>query len=103
VLKAIQRAGIVTGWRMTPQQSGVLYAERNEGSHSANIYVHYSAQRYSISLMDSSMVDRQVSYSAPAPGGAALASAPRTVHRTYNRWVQELDKAIRAQLATLGL
>jgi hypothetical protein len=105
VLDAIVRAGKVTGWRMTPQASGLVFAERKEGSNSASIYVSYSPKHYDIILLDTTMVDRPHSggFSLGTPGGGAPAAAPRTVHRTYNLWVQELDKAIRGQLLAVGL
>ena len=103
VLKAILRAGAVTGWQMTPLQSGLVYAERSHGSHKASVNIDYSTTRYAINLADTSMIDRPTGYGAPTPGGGSLTPAPRTVHRTYNQWVQELDKQIRGQLATLGL
>jgi hypothetical protein len=106
VLGAIVRAGTVTGWRMTPQGTGLVFAERNEGGNRASIYVKYSPKDYGISLIDTTMVDRPTSggFSLGTPGGGAPASAaPRTVHRTYNRWVQELDTAIRGQLLAVGL
>jgi len=105
VLKAIQRAGLVTGWQMTPLQSGLVYAEREERGHSASVNITYSPTQYAINLASTTMMDRPSAggYGAQVPGGGALAAAPTTVHRTYNVWVQELDKAIRAQLATLGL
>lgn len=72
--------------------------------------IKYSPQRYSISLAETSMVDRHTPIGGGAgmvsgqqPGGAGPAATPATVHRTYNHWVQELDKAIRAQLVTIGL
>lgn len=105
VLSAIVRAGTVTGWRMTPKGTGMVLAERNEGSNSASVYVNYSPEHYGITLIDTTMVDRPHSggFSLGTPGGGAATAAPRTVHRTYNRWVQELDKAIRGQLLALGL
>lgn len=105
VLKAIERAAKVSQWEVLWTGSGNLVVQRVLGSHSARVHVTYSPTHYSISLDQTTMLDQpqQIGFSAGSPGGAAPSSPPRTVHRTYNVWVQELDQHIRAQLLTIGM
>jgi len=105
VLKAIERAAKVTQWQVMWTGSGVLVVQRTAGEHSARVAINYSATHYAISLDQTTMMDRpqQSGFSMGSPGGGAGAAPPRTVHRTYNLWVQELDQHIRAQLLSIGM
>jgi hypothetical protein len=103
VAKAIIRAGINTNWRINEAGPGQLLGVRTLGAHSASINISYSPQSYGISLKDTTMVEVQSARGgASPPGGAAAAAQERqTIHRTYNRWVQELDQQIRSQLGAI--
>lgn len=108
VLKAILVAGKVTNWSMEPQGRGLLVATRERGDHRASVNVGYSADRYSITFRETSMQPRveggRLPGGAGTPGGAPAGPPPDpgTVHRTYNLWVQELDRQIRANLLAIG-
>ena len=82
VTKAIVRAGIVVGWQMTPEEPGRITGRYVRGQHNATVDVLYDAKTYSIKHRDSS-----------------LSRDDGQVHRTYNGWVQSLDRSIRSELA----
>jgi len=105
VLGAIERAAKVTQWAIQWGSSGHLVVQRTLNNHSARVYITYSATHYSINLDQTTMMDRPQSpgFSMGTPGGGAGSAPPRTVHRTYNVWVQELDQHIRAQLLSIGM
>ena len=105
VRKALVTAASVTHWAATPLSSGWIVAERRTDGHSATVNIYYSAQHYSIALADTTMVDRPqaAGWSAGSPPGGNVRPSSRTVHRTYNVWVQELDRQIRAQLLAIGM
>lgn len=105
VLKAIERAVKVTNWEVQWGGSGHLVVQRTLNNHSARVNITYSATHYAISLDQTTMLDQpqQTRFSMGTPGGAAPSAPPRTVHRTYNVWVQELDQHIRAQLLSIGM
>jgi hypothetical protein len=83
IAKAIVRAGVNTNWRITEQGPGQLLGFRSQGPHSASISISYSPQSYAITLKESTMGDAE------------------RIHKTYNRWVQELEMQIRSQLSAL--
>jgi hypothetical protein len=83
--KAIMRAGTGLGWQMQPVKAGQMLGTLSVREHQAVVDVNYSAQSYSINYKDS----------------ANLKYDGQTIHQNYNGWVQNLDKAIRAQLSAL--
>jgi hypothetical protein len=84
VESAIVRAGAGLGWRMVPQGSGKIVGTLALRTHLALIDVAYDTKTYSIRYKDSSNLD----YTGTS------------IHNNYNGWIENLDKAIRAQLAT---
>jgi hypothetical protein len=82
VQKAIIRAGAQLGWAITPEKPGRLTGRITLRTHQAVADIEYSTKSYSIKYRDS--VD--------------LGAKDGQIHRNYNGWVQNLDKAIRAQL-----
>jgi len=83
--KAIIRAGSTLGWQMTPKKPGLIEAELRLRTHMARVNIHYDTKTYSITYADSH----------------DLAYDGANIHPNYNGWVQNLDRAIRAQLSTL--
>lgn len=83
--KAIIRAGVTLGWEMKPVKPGQILGTLNLREHMAVVDVNYTPQAYSIQYKDSS----NLNYDG------------QTIHKNYNGWVQNLDKAIRAQLSAL--
>lgn len=83
--RAIVRAGAGLGWQMTPNQPGHVTGRLALRTHVAVVDINYTPKTYSIRYRDSTNLDH----------------AGTTIHRNYNGWIQNLDKAIRAQLSAL--
>jgi hypothetical protein len=86
VLKAMVRAGVRAGWEMLPEQPGRISGRYVRGQHRANVDITYNTKTYDIKYRDSS-------WGAEGTG---------QVHRVYNTWVQNLDRAIRSELVQLN-
>lgn len=83
VRKAILIAGAQRGWSMTPVQDGVIDAKLAKRDFSTHIKINYSSTQYSIQYVDSTNLN--------AKNGM--------IHNNYNRWIANLDKDIKIQLA----
>ena len=79
---AIQRAGATLGWQIKEVQPFLLEGTLNLRSHMAQVNIPYSAERYSIVYKDS----KNLNYDG------------KNIHSNYNSWVQNLDRAIKAQM-----
>lgn len=84
---AIVRAGADLGWTIQPQCPGHLRGTLSIRSHRAVVDIVLRGSHYSIRYRDS----RELDYD-PAAG---------TIHKNYNSWVEELDRAVQAELARL--
>jgi hypothetical protein len=69
---------------MVPQGSGKIVGTLALRTHLAVIDIAYDTKAYSIRYKDSSNLD----YTGTS------------IHNNYNGWIENMDKAIRAQLAT---
>lgn len=87
VEKAILRAGLTLGWQMTPMGPGRVEGVLNLRRHQAVVDITYDVKAYNITYRTSTNLD----YDA----------AKRTIHSNYNGWIQNLEKAIRAQVTVL--
>jgi hypothetical protein len=87
VQKAISRAGVTLGWHMAPLEPGRMEGVLVLRTHRAVVDIAYDMRMYSIQYKDSSNLNYD-------PDG-------KTIHANYNGWIQNLDKAIRAQLSLL--
>ena len=85
VSNAITRAGMTLGWQMEPAGPGRITGRLALRQHTAIVDIEHDAKSYSIKYRDSTNLDAR----------------DGMIHKNYNGWVQNLDKAIRAQLATL--
>ncbi len=85
VTTAIMRAGTRLGWQMQPGTAGKLSGRLDLRKHTALVDVTHDTKTYTITYRDSTNLD--------AKDGM--------IHRNYNGWVQNLDKAIRAELTAL--
>jgi hypothetical protein len=85
VTSAIMRAGASLGWQMEPAGPGKLTGRIALRQHTAVIDVEHDTKSYSIKYRDSTNLDAR----------------DGSIHKNYNGWIQNLDKNIRAQLATL--
>src|SRR5215213_6606280 len=81
VQKAIQRAGVGLGWQIKPVKTGQMTGQLDLRTHRALVDITHNTKTYSIKYRDST----------------DLAAKDGQIHRNYNGWVQNLDKAIRAQ------
>jgi len=84
VKNAILKAGALRQWIMTEVKPGVIKARQQRNNHQAEVQITYTATGYDIKY-DSSL-------NLKASGGK--------IHKTYNRWVHNLDKDIQVQLST---
>ena len=79
---AILRAGNGLGWVMTPVRPGVVNGRLALRTHVAVVEVTYDTKTYSIAYKDSVNLDY----------------ADGKIHKNYNGWITNLDRAIRANL-----
>ena len=84
VRKSIVRAGAQLGWQMNPSGPGKITGTLVLRTHTAVVEIPYSSKSYSIVYKSSVNLD---------------ASDDGHIHKNYNSWIQNLDKAIRVQLA----
>jgi hypothetical protein len=82
VRQAIVAGGVSKGWLMQETKPGVVHGTLKAHSHQAEVDVTYTAQTYSIDYVSSVNLDYKNG----------------TIHRNYNKWVSNLNEAIRAQL-----
>jgi hypothetical protein len=82
VRDAIVRAGAGLGWHMQSAAPGVVHGTITLRAHSADIDVRYNAKSFDIVYVSSSNLN--------AAGGQ--------IHRNYNGWIENLDRAIRHEL-----
>lgn len=87
VQQAITRAGTSLGWQMIAREPGRMEGILLLRRHRAVVDIVYDTKNYSIQYKDSS----NLNYDASA----------NTIHGNYNGWIQNLDRAIRAQLSAL--
>ena len=83
--KAIIRAGAGLGWQMSPKRPGHMEGRLALRTHVAVVDINYDRKSYSIVYKDSTNLNYDGS----------------NIHRNYNGWIQNLDKAIQVQLANL--
>ena len=81
VQQAIMRAGTQLGWQMKPERPGRISGQIALRTHLAVVDIEHDAKTYSIKYRDSSNLD----------------AADGTIHKNYNGWIQNLEKAIRVQ------
>lgn len=81
VQQAILRAGAQAGWQMQPEGPGKIGGRLALRQHLAVVDIEYDTKAYSIKYRDSSNLN----------------AADGTIHKNYNSWIQNLEKAIRVQ------
>ena len=86
ISKAIVNAGHSLGWSMQPTAPGKISVRLALRAHVAEIHVEHDTRSYSIKYRDSSNLE--------AKGGL--------IHSEYNRWIGNLDKAIRSYIQNAG-
>jgi len=85
VQKAIVRGAARSGWLAQPETRGRLSARFQSGNHSATVNIDHDTKAYSIKMRETSVRNDGTS-----------------VHPAYNTWVQNLDRSIRVELASVG-
>ena len=85
VRQAIIRAGTQLGWQMRADRAGHVLGTLSLRTHVAVVDIDYDRKAYSIKYKDSTNLEYTGS----------------TIHRNYNGWVQNLDRAIKAQLSAI--
>jgi hypothetical protein len=86
VEKCIKNAGDRLGWQMVTVSPGVIEATLHNRQHTAVVTIPFSRTKYSI-LYKSSI-------NLYAEGG--------TIHKSYNRWVRNLEKEIGIELSRVS-
>jgi hypothetical protein len=81
VQQAIMRAGTQLGWQMQPEGPGRLSGRLALRTHLAVVDIQHDTKSYSIKYRDSTNLDAR----------------DGMIHRNYNGWIQNLEKAIRVQ------
>lgn len=82
VEQAIVRAGNSLGWVMKVETPSLITGTLTLRTHTAVVSIPFSTTSYSILFKSSVNLEQD----------------GETIHKNYNGWVQNLDKAIRAQL-----
>lgn len=85
VQQAIIRAGAQLGWQMQPEGPGRIGGRLSLRQHLAVIGIEYDAKAYSIKYRDSS----------------GLNASDGSIHKNYNSWIQNLEKAIAVQTTSM--
>jgi hypothetical protein len=81
VQQAILRAGTQLGWQMQPEGPGRITGRLALRNHLAVVDIEHDTKTYSIKYRDSTGLDAR----------------DGMIHRNYNGWIQNLEKAIRVQ------
>jgi hypothetical protein len=85
VRTAIIAAGVGLGWRVVDAGPGKLEGTLALREHTAVVEIPYSSRAYSIVYKSSTNLNEA--------GGV--------IHSNYNGWVQNLDRAIRTEIARM--
>lgn len=86
IQRAIVVAGTQLGWQMTPTGPGRVTGRLALRTHVADIDVEHDTKSYSIKYRDSQNLDAR----------------DGMIHKNYNGWIENLDKAIRTQVQNAG-
>ena len=79
---AILKAGNSLGWAMVPKGPGKVEGLLMLRTHKAVVDIDYDTKSYSIKYKDSVNLDYD----------------GKTIHKNYNGWVENLDRAIKSNL-----
>jgi len=88
VRRAIIAGGAVHTWKPVADQPGVLTLEADSGQHHVVVDVAYDAQGY------------QITYKSSANMNYEHSDKRTTIHPKYNKWIQDLNSAIRSAALT---
>jgi len=85
IKNSIVRAGASLGWVIKPAGAGHMIGTLHLRKHVAVVDIKYNAKTYSIMYKDS----------------VNLNYDGKNIHRNYNGWIQNLNRAIQAQLSSI--
>jgi len=85
VENAINRAGSTLGWSLTKKSDGHILGKLALRSHLAVVDITYNKSSYSITYVDSTN----------------LKYSNGVIHKNYNGWIENLEKAINVQLSMM--
>jgi hypothetical protein len=88
VEEAILKSTREAGWKPDVVKSGVIKATLTQRKHMAAIQIEYSSKSYTIKYSDSQNLEYD--------------KKNNTIHRNYNRWVNNLDRRITKNLYNLS-
>jgi hypothetical protein len=83
IRRAILLAGARIGWQMKEKGNGQVTATKFSRGFMAQVNITYTTESYAITYKDSS----NLKYNG------------QTIHPTYNKWVADLNSAIRTNLS----
>jgi len=83
VQQAILMSGTSLGWKMEPKSPGLITGVLDLRTHHAVVDITYDTKTYNIKYKDSTNLDYD----------------GKNIHKNYNGWIENLDKAIRSNLA----
>lgn len=96
VRQSIEAAALSRDWEIREAAPGQLVASLSvRGKHTITTDIAYSATTYSIRYRDSV----NMKFKAADPASAPVVGL---IHPFYNRWVDDLDRAIRVSFAKLS-
>jgi hypothetical protein len=90
--KAIVKACRRKDWIPRRISAGVLEASVHLRGHQADIVINFDTSAYSITYKDSENLDYRKRY-----------NGKEYIHRNYNRWINNLDRAIQSELSFIAL
>ena len=85
--RAIMLAGQRYQWQMSPVDAQTLHATHTNKQHSATVEIRYTAQSYSIKLVNST----------------ALKQTSTQIHHAYNIWIRNLEAEIDLRLSEAAM
>ena len=88
VFKAIYKAGLLRSWEVHKIRNGLIEATHSRGKYSVTISINYSSHGYSIDYKSSQ--------------GLKYNEATQTIHKSYNRWIANLEKQINSELSLIS-
>lgn len=93
VQKAISKAVIVhPSWKIKSNEKGMMVAEVIVRTHTAEIEIAYNEEAYSITYINSTNLKYEIDKKQQI-----------NIHKSYNRWVHNLENRIEAELNTINL
>ena len=84
VERGIIRGGVSMGWEMYRKQPGLIEGTLYIGKHVVEVTIPYNMQSYNINYRNS----KNMNYDSGK------------IHKSYNRWIDNLNKAIRQSLSS---